>query len=287
MDLTRNEVQDLQVFMTNVFSLSIKKPNSDQVQCAKEWFEDAKSELKAYKVLKRNNLYPQMIEHLSLCVEKLVKSLGFIYSSVDQNSVKQEIGHISPRVFIKIIENTNTTDFLQKNFEQYRDLNMNENYQKVKGILMSRKKVQTFEKQNLTLKKEHIDFLFQIIDNIIIKIKLELKDKTVEDAYEKNHSAKQILSPIMPIVKKTKEWKQVKDKKLTLLYKMPALHMNLFLLSVVLFPFYNVSRYNRSYGVKFEKGLGVIDSIDLLEERVIKSMVAVSKQITSISQSSQ
>lgn len=277
MNLTRNEFRDLQKFMSNIVSLRFKKPNQQQLQTAVEWLEDAKSELKAFQVLKTNGLHPQMIEHLSLCIEKLVKCVGFIFSSVDQNSVKHEIGHISPRVFIKIIENANIEEFLQKNFKEHKDLNL-DHYSRLRIILTSRRNVENFEKESLKLSKENINLLFSVIDDVISEIAAQLKEKTLEELYNDSPSAKTILSPIMPFIKKTKEWKTMKAAKISFLDEAMALYITLWSLSVILFPFYNISRY-RSSGVEFKEGLGVLDTIELLEKKSTYCIDAVTGQI--------
>lgn len=283
MTLTRQEIKKLQDFMRDTLVMEVRKPNLEQINEAKEWLADAKKEFKAYKVLKRNNLTPQMVEHLSLCVEKTVKSFGFLYGSVNSQSVKSDIGHISPRVFIRILDNTNTTEFMQKNFPQYQKMNLDVKLDNIRVALFSRKKVQSIEKEFMQVPGKHIEFMFEVIDKVSEKIKEELNKKTVEDLYETSSSAKRVLSPVMPIVQKTKEWKQLKKIKPYLIWKMPSLYMNLFLLSFILFPFYNVSRYNMSYGIKFETGLGVVDTIMLLEDRTNLCVKSVEKEINRLS----
>ena len=218
-----------------------------------------------------------MIEHLALCVEKMVKSFGFIYGSVDSNSVKSIIGHISPRVFIKIIEDTNLNEFVRKNLPGHKE-NFGDTFNELKIHLFSKEKVKQIEKKLMKIKPPQIRAFFQMIDTIATKLKEEFEDKTFKQIYE-NENSKHFFSSIMPIIKKSEEWKKLRDKKVLTLWKMPKLHMNLFMLSFILFPFYNISRYSVGSQISFDENLGVIGGINELDNRTLICLNELEKEL--------
>ena len=277
MPFTREEIDELNKFASKFAILNINSPTDTQVELAKSWLLDAKRELEAYKVLKNSKFYAQMVEHLALCTEKVVKSFGFLTGSVSNNSVR-DIGHISPRVFIKLVEDTNVMKFLEANFEEYKKPEFNLDYQNFKEIIMS-KKPKRLETDAIKITKEEIKVLFDFSDKLKLMIDSDIGNKNFEEFLKTNNSIKKYFSTIIPIIKKDKEWKKMKDIRISELFIAGVENVNMFLLSLILFSFYNPSRYSLDYQIKFEEGLGIIDSIELVEKKVLEALSYVDGQI--------
>jgi len=74
------------------------------MKIAKNLLEIAKKDLKASKCLYDNGLYPQAVFYLQQSVEKATKTFGILSDFIDENELKDFVGHNPLKIHKKVFE---------------------------------------------------------------------------------------------------------------------------------------------------------------------------------------
>lgn len=262
--------------------LNINKVDSESAQ---EWLNDAKEEFSAFECLKNNNLQSKSINHLVLCVEKIVKSYGILNGFITNKTAKSQIGHISPRVFLKILGNKKFQLFLNTYMPHYNNKGINkkietlENMTSKKGI--NNKNIEQFA----NISKGEIIEIWNKFDEIKNKISKLLANLTIEEAFNKREEGYKLKNSIKKYLIHHKVWNKIKKLKLEDFYNGYILNMQLFLLAIITFPHYTssnfpINAFNNK--VDYNQSLGIVASLDLIEKKVKETINLLEENIEKI-----
>jgi len=247
---------------------------------AKGWLDGSEKEFETFRLIKTSNsLAPQSIYHLVLCVEKLVKCYGIFNNIITDKAAKHKIGHTSPRVFLKLIENSPMHSFLKIYVKNYSKIKPDEHMHKLKELFGKRVDEKT-EEALAKLSKQDIIIIFKTIDSLSIKISEKFKNKTIKDAFNVQNNAL-IKSYFKSELMKQNVWDKVKDIKIDDLVDGPILNMYLFALAIITFPHHNSCRYLNAFDDKiiYNKELGIMANLDLIEEKTEKCIKLVKENL--------
>ena len=98
--------------------------------------EDAKVDIEASKVLFEKRIYSRSVYSLQQCVEKACKAFGYALGIIKK---QKTIGHISPNVFIEMLEDQSSLNFFLPLLEKYTQENQITKIQKAKEAILTKK----------------------------------------------------------------------------------------------------------------------------------------------------
>jgi len=278
---TQEDIKRVKQFLSHFKKFkTIRIPSQEDINSSKEWWEGAEQEFKAMESLQKAELYPQSINHLVLCIEKLVKAYGILNNAVNRDRVKSEIGHVSPRIFIKMLENTQVHSFLKLYLKDYSRTNPDQSIAKLQ--LMFGKKVNIKTEEELArMPKETMLNIFTVVDKVSEVMKKNLLNKTVENAFTEKGSNLILRTSIRRYLIDQKVWNKIKKLRIDEVYREPLLNMYLFLLAVISFPHHNASRYINAFGrkINYNNSLGIISNIDIIKKRLVYCKDIIRKDI--------
>ncbi len=269
--ITKEDKQKIIKFMKDYERITKKFDiNAESIKIAEVWLNDSKEEFSAFKILKKQqDLHLKSLNHLILCVEKLVKCYGILHNVINEKSAKHEIGHISPKVFLKILQKTEMHSFLKLYIKNYDLLNPEENILKLKEIFGKRIDSRNVE-ELARMSEKDMKNIFNIVHKISTKIEEEMKNKTFEDITQSKNVNANVINYIKNELVKEEVWDKIKNIKIEKLYIGPVLNMNLFSLAIITFPHNISSRYVNAFvgKIEYNDNLGIIANLDLIEEKV-------------------
>lgn len=146
---------------TRLYQRSENKISKLGIKKALASLDDAREDLKASKLLYEAEIYSRSVYSVQQSVEKACKALGLALGIIKR---QKSIGHTSPEVFIRMLEEEFSMNFLLPMLEQYTNEDQKGKIEKAKELLSLAESNSFVLKNFLVLKEKQLQSYLLIIE---------------------------------------------------------------------------------------------------------------------------
>jgi len=243
---------------TPLYQRSKSKISESKIKKALDSLDDARDDIKASKLLCEAEIYSRSVSSLQQSIEKACKAFGLSLGIIKR---PKSVGHVSPAVFLKLLEENFSMEYFLPLLERYTKEDQKVKIEKAKKVIFSKK-------SNLLLLKEeelqsYILFIESMSGQGAQKLKAEL------------NRVQESLNIFMPQI----------EIKIDLIVDFILCITSLYVLAVITFPHTETSRYSDTQALQpkdYTKDMPLVKSLPKIQAITESAIESLDKFIRNI-----